>query len=543
MSFFRKSMFVGLSMLTLCLVSWSLLEVIAESQQAAQSEVVANMVHQGAELERSRQWIDAIDHYREALKSWPDHPELKYGLRRSKFHLQIDRRYGDPSFRQQILTLSEYEAYSLLDELMGRIRSHYVDQVSQTYFIAHGTESVYLSLNNEAFLKQHQLDHLSGAKLKRVRRMLFENYWNKPVTGTFGPRDLVAEVAGKLEAELGVQPIVVISEYIFGGCNALDDYSSFLTPGKLSDLYSNIEGEFVGLGIELKSEPGKGVFLVDVMPESPAEEGGLQPGDYIKSIDGHDCRDLPTGESADLLTGRSGSQVYLQWATSQGERKEGYFTRREVKVKSIPFVKIVDPAQGIGYLRMANFQKSSAEEFDAALLELRRHGMKSLIWDLRGNPGGLLTAAVEVLDRVIERGVLVTTKGRTRDQNWQYVAHSLGTWDLPLVLLVDENSASASEIVAGAIRDHQRGDIVGRKSYGKWSVQSIFPVSQESGLRLTTAKFYSPNGHTLGKIGVEPDMVVEREEGPLRVRENTIDSDPDVMKAIDVLRETYLTQR
>jgi len=504
---------------------------------------VRQAVVSGAEFERSRKWSDAIVHYRDALEIWPENEELQYGLRRAKFHMQIDRRYADASYDKSLLKLSEREATELLDEVLYKIHSHYVDSLSSTFFIAHGTESVYLALNNEAFLDSHQIFNTDTPELKQARRMLFEEYWNKPVSGPDAGRKIVLDVANRLERDLGIPKVPVILEYVFGGCNALDDYSSYLTPGKLADLYNNIEGEFVGLGIEMKSEEGKGIHLIEILPDSPAEAGGLEGGDYITKIDGIDVLNKPTDESANLITGKSGSRVHLNWITADGQHREGYFTRRAVKVKSVPIAKIIDERNGIGYLRLAGFQRTTAEEFDAALNQLNRQGMTSLIWDVRGNPGGLLTAAVEVLDRLIDHGVLVSTKGRTSDQNWKYSAHSASTWKLPIVLLIDGNSASASEIVAGAIRDHNRGMIVGRKSYGKWSVQSIFPVSQNCGLRLTTAKFYSPNGHNHSKIGIEPDVVVPRESQEyLRVTEKSLATDADVLKAIEMLQETQLTR-
>lgn len=189
---------------------------------------------------------------------------------------------------------------------------------------------------------------------------------------------------------------------------------------------------------------------------------------------------------------------------------QGRFVRKPVVVKSVDRVQMLDSVAGIGYLRMSGFQKSTASELDAALASLRRQGMRKLIWDLRGNPGGLLTASVEVLDRFIAEGVLVSTKGRSLDQNWTYSAHSNGTHsDIELAVLIDGNSASASEIVAGAIQDHKRGTLVGRTSYGKWSVQTIMPLRGQTGLRLTTAKFYSPNNHNYSKVGVKPDVFVE----------------------------------
>ncbi|MGH7127087.1 MAG: S41 family peptidase, partial [Planctomycetaceae bacterium] len=164
------------------------------------------------------------------------------------------------------------------------------------------------------------------------------------------------------------------------------------------------------------------------------------------------------------------------------------------------------------------------------------------IFDLRGNPGGLLTAAVEVLDRFIDSGVLVSTRGRSADQNWTYSAHRSGTHQLPLVLLVDADSASASEIVAGAVRDYRRGTIVGRKTYGKWSVQSIFTIRGATGLKLTTARFYSPHNHTFGDVGIKPDVVValpETHETLYRGAFDTPDpaTDADLRAGMDVLRQ------
>ncbi len=543
MSFSVRKVLLCFSVIFLALVSTNVLDVTGASKDPAASENVREAVHTGVEFERSSKWVDAIVHYRSALKTWPESNELKYGLRRSRFHMNIDRRYSDKSYQESLLKLSEYEALELLDEVLFKIHGHYVNTLSSTYFIAHGTESVYLALNNEAFLEKNNIYTRSLPEVASARRMLFDEFWNKPISSPEAARNQVLEVANRLQKRLGIKRVPIILEYVFGGCNAMDDYSGYLTPGKLSDLYDNIEGEFVGLGIEMKSEEGKGILLVNVLPESPAEEGGLLPGDYITHIDNIDCRNKPTDESAGLLTGKQGSRVHIRWVTKNDQEKSSYFIRREVKVKSIPIVKMIDTNNGIGFIRMAGFQRTTSAEFDAAMMKLKSQGMRSLIWDLRGNPGGLLTAAVEVLDRVIDNGVLVSTKGRTQDQNWKYTAHSLGTLDIPIILLVDGNSASASEIVAGAFRDHQRGKIVGRKSYGKWSVQSIFPVNHKCGLRLTTAKFYSPDDHNYSKIGLEPDVLVERDSKEyLHVTRESISSDADVLKAIDLFRGTQLTR-
>ena len=289
----------------------------------------------------------------------------------------------------------------------------------------------------------------------------------------------------------------------------------------------------------MKAVAGKGLLMVNVLPESPAETGGIHRGDHIIAIDGSGVRDESIDEAASMLRGPIGSRVRLRILSPRADSEwEVVLVRRAVQIKSIPRAEMIDRKLGIGYIHLAGFQKSTATELDAALVKLEQQEAKALILDVRGNPGGLLTAAVEVLDRFISDGVLVSTKGRTGNQNWTYRAHRDETLDIPLVLLTDGDSASASEIVAGAIRDHRRGTIVGRTTFGKWSVQSIFNVGQENGLRLTTARFYSPDGHTHGKVGVQPDVPVEIPAQEYAVGFRGIDStesDTDIDAAIQIL--------
>ncbi len=532
-----------LALLLLCVLCvWSS-DLLAANKQRPNVADVRQALAAGEDFERTRRWVDAIDMYESSLKKWPDDRELTYGLRRSKIHYSIERRYADASFRKNLLTLSRHDALGLFDEVVGKVKSHFVDPLSSTSFVAHGTESLYLALANEKFLDHHLPNRANRSKesLARLRDTLRQQFWNKSLTNAYAAHHTVGEVADLAEQTVGLNGTAVVLEYLFGGCNALDDYSNCLTPDRLSDLYDNIDGEFVGLGIEMKAEAGRGMSLVNVLPESPAAESGMRVGDYIVAIDGRDCRNMSTDEAAGLLKGLPNSKVRLNLdGLSASDRRTVTVSRRAVQVKSIPIVRMLDESKGVGYIQMTGFQKSSPVELDGALQKLNSQGLRVLIWDVRGNPGGLLTAAVEVLDRFIDRGVLVSTKGRTADQNWSYSAHRSGKSDVPIVLLTDENSASASEIVAGAIKDHQRGVIVGRKTYGKWSVQSIFPIQKNAGLRLTTAKFYSPGGKTLGKIGVVPDVEVAAPDhvvlhrGPMA---NSLEDDPDIRKALDVARD------
>jgi carboxyl-terminal processing protease len=169
----------------------------------------------------------------------------------------------------------------------------------------------------------------------------------------------------------------------------------------------------------------------------------------------------------------------------------------------------------VAYLKLASFQKSTARDIDQALWQLHRQGMRSLIIDLRGNPGGLLTAAVEAADRFLSEGPIVATRGRNAQEDYDYRAHAVGTWQIPLVVLIDQDSASASEIFAAAISDQQRGTLIGQRSYGKGSVQGIFPLqSARAGVRLTTARFYSPSGKPISRSGIAPHLSVHTAAKP-----------------------------
>ena len=321
----------------------------------------------------------------------------------------------------------------------------------------------------------------------------------------------------------------VVLEYIFGGCNCLDEYSNFLTPDRLTDLHGNINGEFVGLGIEMKAEPGKGMFLVNVLPESPAEQGGLHPGDYITQIDGTNCArhdDRRGGQAAPRTAGKP--RLAGRPEPRARQPRTGQFVRRAVEVKSIPVAQIVDPQQGIGYIRMTGFQSTSPRELDAALAKLSRR--RNAGPDLGpARKSGRTLAGRHQRARSVHRfgrpGLDARPVARTRTRRTR--PRRTRNTTFRSCCLVDEDSASASEIVAGAVRDHKRGTIVGRQTYGKWCVQSIYHMPDGAGLRLTTAKFYSPFGHNLhesrspaGRCGASRRRVARRRREPHGLQES-----------------------
>lgn len=534
---FIKAMLIAFVVLTLPLQNLPAEDVPTVDVSAYADATEA--LRAGEELENTRQWVDAITLYEAALDRFKDDEGLKYALRRTRVHFGIDRRYADRSFEEKLMKKGRSEALDLFDEILSRVQYEYVEQVSATRFVAHGTESLYMALRNEKFLSRNVKPGKEEA-VNKVRQALINDFWNRRIENRIEARSAITGVCDLCQRELGLSGTCVVMEYIFGGCNALDEYSNFLTPDRYNDLFGNIQGELVGIGIEMKAVKGKGMHLVNVLLDSPAEKGGLQPGDYLVGVDGHNIRDLSTDDAAKLLRGTSGSRVNLTYETPSGLEKSNDFVRQRVQIKSVTRAVMLDDVQGIGYIRMEGFQDNTAEELDDALRSLERQGMRALIWDLRGNPGGLLETAAAVIDRFIDQGTIVSTRGRSVEQNQTFRAHGNNVRRYPLALVVDENSASASEIVAGAIKDHHRGTIVGRKTYGKWSVQSIIRLPDETGLKITTAKFYSPDDHNYAGKGLEPDVAVPSPQD-LQITfyrgktSDEISQDPDVAQALDIL--------
>ncbi len=533
------------SRLRLLVITTLLFAYVSSASSVASDSVPVDpqtALRNGMVLEQEKNWREAIRIYRSALKKWDKDESLQLGLRRSRFNYSIDRRYLDASFKTTLKPMSREAALSLYDDVLTNVQGYFVDPISVSTIVAHGTESLWLALGNDKFIDEN-LFGASPEKIEQLRRTLYEQYWNKSVPHRFAAQQVVSEVCELCLKQVGLECGSVIMEYTFGACNCLDDYSNVLTPTRRKDLNGNIKGEFVGIGIVMEGEIGSGMSLEQVLPNSPASEAGLKRGDFISGVNGQDCRLMSTEEAAELLAGKPGSRVNLTITREGTSPFPVTCNRRAVKVNSVAVAKIVDTQNGVGYIQMTGFQQNTVRELDAALKSLSDQGMRSLVWDLRENPGGLLNVAIEVVDRFVAEGVIVSTRGRATDQSATFRAHQPGTWDVPLTVLIDGSSASASEIVAGAIQDHQRGKIVGRTSFGKWSVQTIFDARFGTSIRLTTAKFYSPNGDSWGKVGLKPDIIVENGPKNRPLGDVDLPNDPDLQAALQVLTTQEFTKR
>jgi len=310
-----------------------------------------------------------------------------------------------------------------------------------------------------------------------------------------------------------VPPKDLVYSAIKGTLRGLDPHSSFLDPESYREMQVETSGSFGGLGIEITLRDDV-LTVVSPIDGTPAHRAGIQAGDRIVKIDGLATKDMQLSDAVKKMRGKPATKVTISIVREGwSEPKDFEIQREQIRVHS---VRTQDLGGGIGYVKLRQFQEQTAHDLDQALEKFAKDGSKAFVLDLRNNPGGLLTSAVEVTEKFVEDGKLVVyTEGRVRNQNMRFSAHAKKAYNaIPMVVLVNQGSASASEIVAGALQDYGRAIVVGTQTFGKGSVQTIIPLSDGSGLRLTTAKYFTPKGRSIHGKGITPDIMVEVPKDP-----------------------------
>ena len=478
---------------------------MSETPASLQPEEVLRV---GKALEQQRRWQEAIQHYEKSLKLLPLNKQITERMQISRVHLDVTRRYADRSFIESVERSTPAHSIEVYQDVVSKLETYYVDSIDYYKLALYGTAFLEVALTEREFIQKH-LSKTPAASIENFRRNVHRLVFGKKVGNANELKNLALLVASEAQEQIGLMPTATLFEFISGSVGLLDPYSSILTPGEYREIMSQIEGNLIGLGVELWAE-GNELRIVDVFKGSPAAQAGLLPGHYILEVDGQTIVSIGAKRAADMLRGPENSSVKLVISSGGDQSVAIDVVRRRVEIPSVSSAEMRNGQ--IGYIRITNFQKTTVNEVSRALFDLSSQGMKSLVIDLRRNPGGLLESAVELADYFIVRGGIVSTRGRNTSENRNYTAHAAGTWDMPLVVLIDAESASASEIFAGAIRDHDRGYIVGQISYGKGSVQGVFPSERGiGGLRLTVSRFYSPSGTAISQRGITPHVMVPEE--------------------------------
>jgi len=446
-------------------------------------------------------------------------------------HARIGRRYQNASFRT-LLNMPVQESLQLYTEVLNLIDTRHIEPTSMQARLDRGILNLTEALRDPVFVQTHRLN-LQQGQAEQYGQWLRNWAAQGQLQSSSQLVGFVGQVAQASQQHIGLNQTACVMEFVYGACESLDKYSTFVPPEATPGASLQMQQQIVGIGVQIEMGDD-GAEVKKVLSGSPAQEAGLKKGDIILAVERQQVTGKNLDQTVELITGPEGTNVQLTIdRTAQGPFQVS-IPRRSIELHSINEVQMLGNS-GVGYLKLDKFTATTNGELDNALWMLHQQGMQSLVMDLRGDPGGLLTTAIEVSDKFLPDGVIVSTKGRTEADNTQEVAKHQNTWKVPLVVLIDKDSASASEIFAAAIQENGRGVIVGRTSYGKGTVQTQFPLQTAgASLRITTAKFYSPKGRAMAGAGVVPDVWVDEMKSSSNIQEPF---DHDVQEALRVAQQ------
>lgn len=449
---------------------------------------------------------------------------------------KITRRYQNQSFLG-LLNLSPQQSIALYSEVTQMIDSRHLEPSPVQTRVQKGMTNLIYALDNPAFVQANQLQ-LQAVNVQAYRQAL-QQAMQSPVQSEQDAINLLNWTMQMSQQQIGLRPAATALEFVYGAVESLDKYSAFVPPERNPGASLQMESSLVGIGVQIEMRD-QGAEVVKVISGSPAQSAGLLQGDMLLAVSGQQLAGLDVDHAVSLISGPAGSRVVL----GIQRRNQGPFTvtatRQSIQLHSVNDIQMLNGTR-VGYFKLDKFTATATDEVENALQQLNQQGMQALVMDLRGNPGGLLTAAIQISDKFLPEGTIVATRGRNSADNTEEHATREHTWKIPLVVVVDHNSASASEIFAAAIQENQRGIVVGRTSYGKGTVQTQFPLQTAGcGLRITTAKFYSPTGRVMAGSGVTPDVPVAENSNPVNAAYGVLDQ--DVMAALNVAQRGSMFQ-
>lgn len=484
------------------------------------------MLAEGKKLQAERQWGKALHNYQMVRLTSVADDELEARIKQCYARLVLDLRHKNDEYVKSVKGMSLAQGLRVLKPLLGRMEKYYVTKPVAASVMAASAEQIVMLTESESAQKRYPVLRDTGTRerLAAAARALEAEPF--PADEGFPVSRMVQAVQARLLEGHGVDlpPGVILSEVIFGVMGSLDKYSLYLPPDSLKELEIQTTGRFCGIGAEV-SVRGQLLTIVTPLCNSPAAKSGLMPGDRVVLIDGEwGPPELTLEQAVKRLRGRWKVPVDLVVVT-EGETfpVNRRVVRNFIPVASVRESMVLPGGHPFGYVRLVSFRQQTAKDLTRAVADLERQGIQGLVLDLRGNPGGLLTAAVKVSDLFIPKGLIVSTRGRIPQSTREYSAHGSATHaSYPVAVLLDGRSASASEIVAGAIRDHKRGPLIGTKTVGKGSVQAMFRFKDEgsrrtlAGANLTIARYYPPCGQSFDGKGIVPDIVVDLKPSSIR---------------------------
>jgi carboxyl-terminal processing protease len=531
----------GLTIVAALLVgAWLLMPAFAAPLSP---ERLKQLRKQAEYFERQHDWFRACEAYEEMLRLNRNLPGVRQRYRHALRRYYQVRRHRDDTYLKDVLGLKYSQARQLYEVVLFNLLEGSLDRqkLDPAQLFRKGLEELTNALADPTFCQAH----LHGLEPNDTRdfRAFLQSQWGSPgaVLTREQAVDQVRAVAMKALNVLNLSATATVMEFTAGACYAIDDYTVYLTPGQFRELAGLLRGEYVGVGLRLAVVDGK-LRIDEIIPNSPAAETHpstddppvqvpyLFPGDFVLRIDKKPAADLPAEVAMKLLEGEVGTEVELVVVSPQGVARPPITLRRRPFV--VPSVAWRMESGAVGYLRITCFQETTLQDLDTGLNELTKQGMKALILDLRGNSGGLFEVAVDTARRFLPSGKVVSTQHQDPKLNMSYHARNPAALTLPLVVLVDGETASAAEVVAGALKDNKRARVVGQTTYGKGCSQGLLrlpaqgmlrrppkPGGNATGaIRITVARFYAPSGYPYSGRGVVPHIPVgpDREQQLVR---------------------------
>jgi carboxyl-terminal processing protease len=473
--------------------------------------------NQARQAEKDKDWAKACSYYAFILTRDRNSKEDRESFQTCLRHLHRVRRHMDSSYRQQVLEQDVSVAFKVYGEVLTQLRNEYgeEDKADINSLFKQGLQELRLALNDETFRKLY----LGSAKTHEVEAFLAkvnDQWGNKKIRNTGDAQNQSLRIALLATKQLGIKPTVVVLEFACGACNALDEHTYYMTPRQFGDDLASLRGESVGIGIELEPR-GRKLVISQVVMNSPAARAGLNPDDEITRINQTPAEKLSAEAANERLKGKLGTAIDLEVISGDQPARVVTLVRAPINA-SVTRYYMMD--RDIGYIALVSFHENTLQELDEAIRNLEMQGLKGLILDLRGNAGGLFDSAVQVAERFLWEGAyIVSTRGKIREV--KRISRNPNPLAMPVVVLVDGGTASAGEILAGALKENftpdmqSRATLVGMPTFGKGTVQHMVELKtvQAGGIRITWAKFFSPRNHAYNGIGVEPHIKIDDRPG------------------------------
>jgi carboxyl-terminal processing protease len=501
---------------------------VPQRAPAAVDEPIKVLLAEAQRLEKRGEWGEAADKYEKVLQLDRTQAEV-----RSKFQHCLRRyfqgvRLRDASYRKEVLTLKCSQALHLYEIVLVNLLNNSLDKdkVSAALLFRRGLEEFRYALASPDFCADHLMKGGRPEDTKGFRSKLQDEFGGETTMDCRQAVGKVYEVVSQTAHRYpDVNPTTIVMEFLCGACHAMDEYTVYLTPRQLRELCDTLKGKYVGVGLRLKVEDNK-VVIAEILPDSPAAEvmPALAVNDQVVAVG---KQQQPTASMTadavmELLEGEDGTTVDLVISSPKVGYRFVTMRRRPLFVPSVTAEVNKDGKEGIGYLKIHCFQESTLDEFEAKLNGLIKAGSKALILDLRGNPGGLLDVSIEVARRFLSSGIIVSTQHYDPKLSAVFESSNPGAVTMPLAVLVDGDTASAAEVLAGALKENKRAKVIGQTTYGKGCSQGLLKLPAEGalrtpavtmpnagptgGIRITIARFFSPTGQPYSGRGVEPDL-------------------------------------